>query len=178
MDSDVTIALIKSGAINVLDALTDFKFMITEIVYDEIHHETERAGLDAAISAGIVVVTELSDPTGLVIFADLLRVVDDGEASVIALATVLLGDVAMHDRAGRREAASYLSTDRVHRLEDIIVEAIRRSRITVDEANVCLERLRIAGDYQPPFAPHGFEVTVTDLSFGFARVRETRGGSR
>jgi predicted nucleic acid-binding protein len=175
MDADVTIALLKSGTIGVLDSLTDFKFMITEIVYDEINHESERAILDGAIAEGIVGVTELSDPAGLVIFGDLLRVVDDGEASVIALATVISGDVAMHDRAGRREAASYLSLDCVHRFEDIIVEAIRCGRITVSEANEAVAKLAKAGDYQPPFAPNGFEVAVTNPTFGLGPARDRAG---
>ena len=178
MDADVTIALLKSGTIGVLDSLTEFGFMVTEIVYDEVHHESERTALDGAIAQGVLAITELSDPAGLVVFGDLLRVVDEGEASVIALASVISGDVAMHDRAGRREAAAYLSPDRVHRLEDIIVEAIRCNRITVSDANAAVDKLRKAGDYQPPFAPHGFEITVSDSSFGINRARgRTRGST-
>jgi predicted nucleic acid-binding protein len=171
MDSDVTIALLKSDTIDVLGKLTDFRFMITEVNEYEISREPGRSQLKAAIARGNLVVTPLTDPAGLVIFADLLRVVDEGEAAAIALATVTSGDIAMHDSAGRRAAATYIPRECIHRLDDIIVEAIRRGCLTVEEADGATAKLRMADDYQPAFAAEGFRRVVADAAYGISRDR-------
>jgi predicted nucleic acid-binding protein len=169
MDSDVTISLLKSGTIHVLGGLHGFAFMITESNYAEIHHESERRLLDAAISRGDVSVESLTDPAALQVFAQLLISIDTGEAAVIALAVHLDADVAMHDRAGRRAACRHLPVHRVHRLEDILVEAVREECITVGDVHQATDQLRIAGDYLPEFGAGGIGTALTDPALGLTR---------
>ena len=172
MDSDVTIALLKSGTIGILGSLKRFTFMITEVVAGEITKEPERSTLFSEISRRRIQVTPLTDPNALGVFSQLLRVIDPGEASAIALAESIGGDVAMHDKAGRRAAAGRLSEDRVHRLDDIVVEAIRECVLSIRDADEAIRRLQSVEDYQPAFAVNGFEPAVSDPTFGLGRAQK------
>jgi predicted nucleic acid-binding protein len=169
MDSDVTIALLKSHLMHILGCLGEFQFMITETNYAEITRQSERAELDAANSGGHVIVRELSSVSALAVFADLLTVIDEGEAAVIALANQLGSDVAMHDKVGRRHAKARLSDSRVYRLEDIFVEAVRAGCLSIAEAERATILLAQAGDYQPDYGAGGITQAIANPNFGLNR---------
>jgi predicted nucleic acid-binding protein len=169
MDSDVTISLLKSGMTHVLGELRGFVFMITEANYAEIHHDSERKLLDIAISRGGISVKQLQDPAALQVFAELLVSIDTGEAAVIALAVLIDADVAMHDRAGRRAACNHLPAHRVHRLEDILIEAVREKCITEGDVHQASDRLRSAGDYLLEFGVGGIGPALVDRMVGLTR---------
>jgi predicted nucleic acid-binding protein len=166
MDSDVLIALLKAGLVRILHCFSELEFIITETNYAEINREKERFDLDLAISKGDLKVVELNTPASLTKFAGLLKYIDPGEAAVITLAALNGAHVAMHDRVGRRIAITQLSGSRVHRLEDIIVDAVRNGCISLEEANDSTNRLKVANDYLPSFANVGIKEVLSNPEFG------------
>ena len=171
LDSDVTISLIKAGAVHVLGGLSAVGFLITETNYSEIRKEESRRELDAALARGDLEVRTLSDPEALLVFARLLNRLDNGEAATIALASQIGADVAMHDKAGRRTAVAILTELRVHRLEDILVEAVRVGCLTDLEADRACVRLVDSGDYVADFVGSGIAAATGDPRYGFRRDR-------
>jgi predicted nucleic acid-binding protein len=171
MDTDVTIAILKAGLTHVLGCMTAFQFVITETNQAEVTHAPESTDLVYAISRGDVSVVPLVDIGALSVFARLNRLVDAGEAAIIALVHQLGGDVAMHDRAGRRQAAALISEERVYRLEDILVEAVRSDCITVVDADAATATLVQASDYRTSFSSSGIEFAVADAALGLHRKR-------
>ena len=169
MDSDITISLIKAGQIGVLLSLKGFEFLITETNYAEIFYPTERVALDAALASGGLTLYTLNDPDALLDFAVLGRVLGAGEAAVIATAQLLHSEVIMHDRVGRRHAIQRLGLQRVHRLDDLFIHAVRVGCLRPDYADAAASQLQRSGDYELHFLRTGVAADLPDLTFGFDR---------
>lgn len=166
LDTDVLIALIKSTRLDILGLLKDFEFAITEVNEAEVKAPPQARTLSAAIGRGTLHVRPLIDPEGLATFARLTRFVDPGEAATIAQASVLRARIAMHDSAGRRAAVPIMGSERIFRLEDIVVEAIREKAISVSDADTMAAALKAARDYEMRAASTGFRPLIADQRFG------------
>ncbi|MHB1470176.1 MAG: hypothetical protein ACYCSA_03670 [Thermoplasmataceae archaeon] len=173
MDSDVMIALLKSGITEVLGCIPGLEFLITDVNYEEIRRGAEAPVLEEIVMKQAVRVETISEPMALIKFAELQHVIDAGESAVITMASLNGGHVAMHDKAGRRIAIGQLSEKRVHRLEDLIVEAVRNGCLSVENANLAAGRLRDANDYLPCFADDGIQSILLDPNFGISSKNMT-----
>jgi len=77
----------------------------------------------------------LDRPDGLEAFADLLRVIDRGEAASLAWAVIEGAAIACDDRRARREATARLGAGRILTTPGLLLVAIRDGLLTFDEAD-------------------------------------------
>ena len=176
LDSDVLIALLKSGVIDILQCMDEIEFITTEINYAEISKGAEASDFEGIVLKKVVNVAILNEPMALVKFAEFQKVIDAGESAVIALASLNGWHIAMHDRAGRKVATNELSKWRVHRLEDIIVDSVRSGCLSTEQANRSAKKLRNVNDYLLCFIEAGIQSILDDPEFGISIKPKSIGG--
>jgi predicted nucleic acid-binding protein len=107
-DASVLINLIHVDALQLLGRLVRFEFVVIEHVIQEITRPDQAAALAHAMKQGWIRREGLDRPDGLEVFADLLRVIDRGEAASLAWAVIEGAAIACDDRRARREATARL----------------------------------------------------------------------
>lgn len=145
-DANVLINLIHVGRLDMLSALGEYEFIVTEHVVEEIRRDEQRVVLLTAIEQGTLRVEPLTEIRAIELYADLSARLGKGEAACLALACTR-GWLVASDEKGRfrREADARLGTDGILTTPGLFVLAIRRSLLTVeeaDEAKTLLERNR------------------------------------
>jgi predicted nucleic acid-binding protein len=134
-DAGVLINLIHVDALHLLGRLVRFEFVVLEHVIQEITRPDQAAALAHAIQQGWIRRDDLDRPDGLEAFADLLRVIDRGEAASLAWAVIEGAAIACDDRKGRREATARLGAGNILTTPGLLLVAIRDGLLTFDEAD-------------------------------------------
>jgi len=134
-DAGVLINLIHVNALHLLERLARFEFVVVEHVVQEIIRPDQAAALAHAMQQGWIRRESLDRPDGLEAFADLLRVVDRGEAASLAWAASENAAIACDDRRACREATARLGAGNILTTPGLLLVAIREDLLTVDEAD-------------------------------------------
>ncbi len=151
MDTSVLINLIHGECLWVLSRLANVRAVAPAEVAEEVAQADQRASLEDALRAGVLVREDLSDTAVLEDYAGLRVSLDKGEAACLALATFRAGAVACDEkRAFRRLAVDRLGGARVFTTVDILLAAIRQGLLTVDQADAIKATLETRR-YQMPF---------------------------
>ena len=105
----------------------------------------------ASIASGVLSVVAFESTTELATYAELRRIIGQGEAAALALAEHRGFAIASDEkRVFRREAIARLGTDRLVTTADVFVACIRAGAITVDDADAALRALA-ANRFTLPF---------------------------
>jgi predicted nucleic acid-binding protein len=134
-DAGVLINLIHVDALQLLGRLVRFEFVVVEHVVQEISRPDQAEALAHAIQQGWIQRESLDRPDGLEVFADLLRVIDRGEAASLAWAVMEGAAIACDDRRACREATARLGAGSILTTPGLLLAAIRDELITIDEAD-------------------------------------------
>lgn len=146
VDANVLINLAHLDRLDLLGSLEGFDFVIPQEVRQEVTSAEARARLDGALSLGHLRETGLEGLETLTLFADFLQIMGQGESACLALATMRGWYIASDEkRAFLREAQRHLGPGRILNTPGLLLLAIRRRLLTVeqaDEAKAILERCR------------------------------------
>jgi predicted nucleic acid-binding protein len=135
-DANVVINFVHVGLLGELPAMVDMECCISDEVYDEVLRPAQRTVLDAALGAGMWSRESLTDPGAIELFATLATIMGRGEAASLALAVSRRSYVASDERrVFLREARQRLGEGRVVDTPGLLVMAIRRGTLTVDDAD-------------------------------------------
>jgi predicted nucleic acid-binding protein len=134
-DASVLINLIHVDALQLLARLVRFEFVVIEHVVQEITRPDQAAALAHAMQQGWIRRESLDRPDGLEVFADLLRVIDRGEAASLAWAVIEGAAIACDDRRARREGTARLGAGSILTTPGLLLVAIRDGLLTFDEAD-------------------------------------------
>jgi predicted nucleic acid-binding protein len=135
-DTNVLINLIHVDALGLLGSLSGFEFVVVDDVVQEITRPEQAHALSAAMTHGWIRRVSLDKPEGIALFAELVRVVDRGEAASLSWAVVENAVIACDEkRVFRREALARVGEARMLTTPGIFVLAIRLKLLTVDEAD-------------------------------------------
>jgi predicted nucleic acid-binding protein len=134
-DASVLINLIHVDALELLGRLVRFEFVVVEHVVEEITRPDQAAALAHAMQRGWIRCESLDRPDGLEVFADLLRVIDRGEAASLAWAVIEGAAIACDDRRARREATVRLGAGSILTTPGVLLAAIRDGLLTFDAAD-------------------------------------------
>jgi predicted nucleic acid-binding protein len=134
-DANVVINFIHIGMLGDLPAMVDMDCVITDEVYDEVIRPTQRKILDAALEAGAWNRESLTETDSIALFATLATTMGRGEAASLALAVSRQSYVASDERrVFLREARQRLGEGRIIDTPGLLLLAIRRGTLTVDDA--------------------------------------------
>lgn len=157
VDTSSLLNFVLTGTLDLLLSLSGFTIRIPPRVYVEIEPGRGREAVFSAIEAGRLSVESLTDEemaeSEALQEARAEGSLDPGEAQVVAVATSRGWRALVDDKAAQRVlnahrgSASWLTTPA------IIVEAIRQSRLTVEQADA----LRDAMDAKAHFRMKGFK---------------------
>jgi predicted nucleic acid-binding protein len=135
-DTNVLLNLAFVDRLDLLGAFPDLRFCAPREVVEEVLRPRERALVDWALTQGTLgeMVLEGSEP--LALFAELLQIMGRGESACLALAAHHRSWIASDEkRAFRREAVRLLGAGSILNTPGLIVLAIRRNLLSLDEAD-------------------------------------------
>jgi predicted nucleic acid-binding protein len=151
-DANVLINLFHIGQLPLLGALPPYRFRVPREVLAEILDPAQQAAVRTCLDAGHAEETVVDTMASLALFAELRDVMGRGEAACLALAATTGSHIASDEKKRfRRRAIELIGEARILRTEQIIVEAIRRNQMTVQEADAHMGTLA-AKNYALPFA--------------------------
>lgn len=135
-DTNVLINLIHVEALGLLGGLPDLEFVVVDDVVQEITRPEQKHALSVAMTHGWIRRVSLDKPEGTALFAELVRVVERGEAASLAWAVVENAVIACDEkRVFRREALARVGEARMLTTPGVFVLAIRLKLLTVDQAD-------------------------------------------
>jgi predicted nucleic acid-binding protein len=135
-DQNVLINLIHVGRLDLLSALSDFRFVVPDHVVTEITTPEQRQQLQAALARHDLHQESLTAPQELALYTELHRFMGQGEAACLAMAESRGWIVASDERRRfRREVFSRLGEGRLVTTPGLFVLAIRVGCLSVNEAD-------------------------------------------
>lgn len=143
LDASVVINLIHAGRLDLLGKIAGYEFVVPEqVITLEVTYPGQAKALSAALEAGWVRRVESTDTAEMALYAELSTVMGKGEAACLAIAAHR-GWMVACDEGGRfrREAEARIGRDRMVNTPGILVAAIRRGLLTVEEADAIKELL-------------------------------------
>jgi predicted nucleic acid-binding protein len=141
-DASVLINLIHVEMLPLLGALEGLRFVTPAQVVEEISRPEHAAALGAALTHGHLSQEESTDPVEIAVYAELSRVLGRGEAASLAMAQARGWMIACDERRRfAREAQERLGDGRLFNTPGLILLAIRRQLISVEEADEIKRRL-------------------------------------
>lgn len=144
-DANVLINLIHAGRLELLGAVSGYRFVVPEQVVAEVSVPAQRARLADALGQGLLR-QEALGVEALALYGELRSVMGRGEAACLAAAHGKAWWVASDEKGPfRREALARLGQGRLVTTPGLFVLAIRAGVLTVDEADeakAILERNR------------------------------------
>lgn len=135
-DASVLINLAFVDRLGLLGSLSSFEFLAPGEVLREIRHPEQTLRVDEALAAGWLAAATLDQPDSLMLYAELRQLMGAGESACLALAVERGGLVACDEkRAFLREARRCLGDGRILNTPGILLLAIRRGLLSVEEAD-------------------------------------------
>lgn len=151
-DANVLINLIHIGQLSLLSALEPYQFRVPPEVVDEITEPDQRAAVDGALANDIITTTVVDTFAALELFGALRDVMGRGEAACLALAATGGFYIASDEKKRfRKRAIELVGEGRILRTETLLLEAIRRDRISLEQADQ-YKRVLETKRYMMPFA--------------------------
>jgi len=153
LDASVVINLIHAGRLDLLGKIEGYEFVVPEqVIALEVTYPEQAQALSAALEAGWVRRVESIDTLEIELYAQLSAVMGKGEAACLAMAAHR-GWMVACDEGGRfrREAEVRIGRDRIVNTAGIIVLAIRRGLLSIEEADATKDALK-RHRYKLPFA--------------------------
>lgn len=150
-DANVIINLFHIGQLNLFGALSPYRFQVPAEVVAEILEPEQQAAVTAAIGAGHLEEVVINTIDALSLFAELRDFMGRGEAACLALATTGGFCIASDEKKRfRRRATELIGEARILRTELLLLEAIRRKYITIQDADG-YKAILAANSYSLPF---------------------------
>lgn len=150
VDTSVLIHLIQVGQLALLSVLDGFRFVIPGEVKAELRRPESQAPVDGALAAAYLTVEDSTEIAEIQLLEHLVKDarVGRGEAACLTLATTRDWWMATDDEGRRfvREAERRIGKERILSTPDLILLAVRRGLIPVEEADGFPEVWR-ANDY-------------------------------
>jgi len=137
LDASVVINLIHVGRLDLLGKIEGYEFVVPEqVIALEVTYPEQAKLLSEALAAGWVRGVESADTVEMALYAELSGVMGKGEAACLAMAAHR-GWLVACDEGGRfrREAEARIGRGRIVNTPGIIVLAIRRGLLTVEDAD-------------------------------------------
>ena len=135
-DANVLINLIHIEQLSLLGDLEPYQFRVPLEVVNEISEPDQRAAVDGALVNGIIEAIVVDTFDTLELFGVLRNVMGRGEAACLALAATGGFHVASDEkRRFRKRAIELIGEGRILRTETLLLEAIRRKRISLEQAD-------------------------------------------
>jgi predicted nucleic acid-binding protein len=137
LDASVVINLIHAGRLDLLGRIEGYEFVVPEqVIALEVTYPEQAQALAAALKAGWVRRVESTDTVEMALYAELSAVMGKGEAACLAMAAHR-GWMVACDEGGRfrREAEARIGRGSVVNTAGIIVLALRRGLLTIEEAD-------------------------------------------
>ncbi|MFZ5622975.1 MAG: hypothetical protein ACOY71_00920 [Gemmatimonadota bacterium] len=153
LDASVVINLIHAGRLDLLGKIAGYEFVVPEqVIALEVTYPDQARALSAALEAGWVRHVESTDTVEMALYGELSAVMGKGEAACLAMAARREWLVAC-DEGGRflREARQHLGNDRLLNTPGILLLAIRRGLLSVEEADG-INNMLAQRRYVMPFA--------------------------
>lgn len=149
LDATLLITLGSAQALEVLTRSRLHAWRITPIVRGELRSDATRRGVERAILEGSIACVELdlADEREATAWARWSRLVDPGEAEVIAVAEVRGWKVAIEDLRARRAIERELGAGRWLNCANLLVDGIQSRRLGEGEADVIFQRLDCFSSY-------------------------------
>jgi predicted nucleic acid-binding protein len=136
-DANVLINLFHIGQLKLLGALPPYQFRIPSDVLAEILDPAQHAAVRTCLEAGHLQEIVVDTMVSLALFAELRDVMGRGEAACLALAATTGSHIASDEKKRfRRRAVELIGEARILRTEQLIVEAIRRNHMSVQQADM------------------------------------------
>lgn len=134
VDANVLINLALVDRLDLLGSLLDLDFRAPQEVLSEVIREKGRVG--AALRRGYLKEMLLGEVEELALFVELRRMMGPGEAACLAMAVQRGALVASDEkRVFRREAEARLGPRRILNTPGLLLLAIRREILTIEEAD-------------------------------------------
>jgi len=141
-DTNVLINFLRVGRLDLLCRHRDYRFVVTEHARAEITDPAQHAALEAAVSAGDIGATSLTDPAELTLFATLNAFLGRGESAAMAVAAVRNWVVATDEtRRARREIESRMGLGRQLTTPGILLRCILNSALSIADADAIKAQL-------------------------------------
>ncbi|HEX4961165.1 MAG TPA: hypothetical protein VF173_10040 [Thermoanaerobaculia bacterium] len=146
VDANVLINFANLNRLDLLGALSGFDFVTPPEAREEVASAEARDRLDFALDVGHLRETRLEGTETLTLYADFRRILGQGESACLALAATEGWSVASDEkRVFLREARLHLGAERIFNTPGLLLLAVRRSLLSVDQADkakAVLERCR------------------------------------
>jgi predicted nucleic acid-binding protein len=166
-DANILINLIHVGRLDLLGTLPAFTFVVPEHVVAEITDPGQRQHLASALALGELRQESITDLHALTTYAELRRIMGQGEAACLALAEARGRLIASDEkRRFRREVQVRLGTGRLVTTAGLFVLAIRAGTLSVEQADQAKatweqHRFRLPfGSFRELLAEHGSDDTL------------------
>jgi predicted nucleic acid-binding protein len=135
-DANILINLIHIDRLKLLGELPPYRFMVPEQVIREVRDPHQRAAIEAAIAAGLAEEIHLVEIAELTVYAELIQTLGSGEAACLSLAQCRNWFIASDEkRRFYRETTARLGTGRLINTAGLLLYAITRGVITVEDAD-------------------------------------------
>jgi predicted nucleic acid-binding protein len=135
-DTNILINLIHIGRLDLLGMLPPYSFVVPEEVVKEVREPDQAHDLQTAISSGVLLEVQLTDPAELKIYADLIQILGSGEAACLSLAQCRHWLIASDEKKKfRRETQARLGTGRLLNTPGILTLGITGGVLTVEDAD-------------------------------------------
>lgn len=135
-DTNVLINFLHIGQLALLGVLPTYRFQLPVEVLHELTDLAQRIAVDEAIAAGQLDLLVVDALDALAMFGELRDLMGRGEAACLALAATGGFHLASDEKKRfRRKAIELIGEARILGTEDLLLEAIRSSRITVAQAD-------------------------------------------
>lgn len=136
-DTNVLINFIRINQFNLLSQLPGYRFKLPIEVLNEFTDVCQREKVEAAIAAGQIDLVEIVSIDALKLFGELRELMGRGEAACLAFAAASNHYLASDEKKRfRRKAIELIGETKILRTEDLLLNAIRCSLLSIEEADV------------------------------------------
>lgn len=150
-DTNVLINLAIADVLPLLAQVPETRFVVCAEVLGELTDPAQSAGVLACITNGLITAVAFETTDELATYAELRRIMGQGEAAALALAEHRHFAIASDEkRVFRREAIARLGAERIVTTVDVFVACIRAEAITIEDADDALRTLA-ANRFTLPF---------------------------
>lgn len=135
VDACVLINLIHAERTDLLESLSEYDFRITVHVMDEITREDQAAKMEELLERGILRLEPITDLEVILDMENLMKRLDEGEASCVALAGKTGWLVATDERKADQIIKSCRGAAGVITTPGLLLQSISQGVISIEEAD-------------------------------------------